>query len=72
VIADLVQHPLTAALVAVPLAHIGHWLWVFYLIPVLIVVGGIVRSTRAEKRREAEDAESAKSVATRRKKQSRR
>jgi hypothetical protein len=35
-----------------PLAHIGHWLWVFYLIPVLIVVGGIIRSTRAEKRRE--------------------
>jgi uncharacterized membrane protein len=35
-----------------PLAHIGHWLWVFYLLPVLIVVAGILRSTRAERRRE--------------------
>jgi hypothetical protein len=44
-----------AEVVAVPMAHIGHWLWVFYLIPVLIVVGGIIRSTRAEKRRDAEE-----------------
>jgi uncharacterized membrane protein len=35
-----------------PMAHLGHWLWVFYLIPVLIVVAGILRSTLAEKRRE--------------------
>jgi hypothetical protein len=42
--------------VLVPMAHIGHWLWVFYLIPVLIVVGGIIRSTRAEKRRDAEES----------------
>ncbi len=44
----------TAALV-LPLAHIGHWLWVFYVLPVLIVIGGIIRSTRAEKRREREE-----------------
>ena len=37
-----------------PLAHLGHWLWVFYVIPVLIVVGGILRSIRVEKRRERE------------------
>ncbi len=35
-----------------PIAHLGHWLWVFYVIPVLIVVGGIFWSGRAEKRRE--------------------
>jgi hypothetical protein len=35
-----------------PLAHLGHWLWVFYVIPVLIVIGGIVRSTLNERRRE--------------------
>ncbi|MBS1879932.1 MAG: hypothetical protein JST31_10485 [Actinobacteria bacterium] len=40
-----------AHILALPLAHIGHWLWVFYLIPVLIVVGGIIHTTRADKRR---------------------
>ena len=45
----------TTAPVALPLAHVGHWLWVFYVLPVLIVIGGIVRSTRAEKKREAEE-----------------
>ncbi len=38
-----------------PLAHIGHWLWVFYVIPVLIVVAGILLSSRAAKRRDRED-----------------
>jgi hypothetical protein len=42
---------------SLPLAHIGHWLWVFYVLPVLIVIGGIVRSTRADKKREREEAE---------------
>jgi hypothetical protein len=45
----------TTALMTLPLAHIGHWLWVFYVLPVLIVVGGIIRSTRAEKKREREE-----------------
>jgi hypothetical protein len=45
----------TAAATIVPLAHVGHWLWVFYVVPVLIVIGGIIRSTRAEKRREREE-----------------
>jgi hypothetical protein len=44
------------AAVAIPSAHLGHWLWVFYVIPVLIVIGGIIRSTRAEKKREREEA----------------
>ncbi len=41
--------------VVIPSAHLGHWLWVFYVIPVLIVIGGIIRSTRAEKKREREE-----------------
>ncbi|HEY4780150.1 MAG TPA: hypothetical protein VIH47_11215 [Solirubrobacterales bacterium] len=35
-----------------PLAHLGHWLWIFYVIPVLIVLGGIFRATWIQKRRE--------------------
>jgi len=34
-----------------PLAHVSHWLWVLYLPPVLIVLGSIVRTTLAERRR---------------------
>jgi cytochrome c-type biogenesis protein CcmH/NrfF len=37
-----------------PLAHIGHYLWVFYLLPVVFVVIGIVKTTLSEKRREDE------------------
>ncbi len=50
---------ITPAAVALPMAHIGHWLWVFYVLPVLIVIGGIIRSTRVDKRREREEAEAA-------------
>jgi hypothetical protein len=39
------------AQLVLPAAHLGHWLWVFYVIPVLIVVGGIVYSTIRERRR---------------------
>ncbi len=45
------------AAVAIPSAHLGHWLWIFYVIPLLIVIAGIIRSTLAEKRREREEAE---------------
>jgi len=38
-----------------PLAHLGHWLWIFYVIPVLIVVAGILFSARNAKRRERRD-----------------
>jgi hypothetical protein len=37
-----------------PLAHIGHYLWVFYLLPVLFVIAGILRTTLAEKRRKGD------------------
>jgi len=49
---------MTLASIVIPSAHLGHWLWVFYVIPVLIVVGGIIRSTRAEKKREREEGRS--------------
>jgi hypothetical protein len=38
-----------------PLAHVGHYLWVLYLLPVAIVVAGIVKSTRAQRRGREED-----------------
>jgi hypothetical protein len=38
-----------------PLAHIGHYLWILYVLPVLIVIGGILRSTYLEKRRDRDD-----------------
>jgi cytochrome c-type biogenesis protein CcmH/NrfF len=41
----------------IPLAHIGHWLWVFYVLPILIVIAGIVISTRISNRREREEKE---------------
>jgi hypothetical protein len=47
------------AAIVIPSAHLGHWLWVFYVIPVLIVIGGIIRSSRAEKKREREEGEAA-------------
>lgn len=49
------QVALTATLV--PVAHIGHWLWVFYVLPVIIVIAGIFWSTRAANRREREEEE---------------
>ncbi|HJZ37367.1 MAG TPA: hypothetical protein VJ204_13950 [Solirubrobacterales bacterium] len=45
---------------SLPLAHIGHWLWIFYVIPILIVIAGIIRATRAEKKREREEEEGKK------------
>jgi hypothetical protein len=44
--------------VSLPLAHVGHYLWVLYLLPILFVVGGIIKTMLAEKRRrESEDDE---------------
>jgi hypothetical protein len=40
-----------------PVAHIGHYLWVFYLLPVIFVIAGIVKTTLSEKK--ASRAESA-------------
>lgn len=33
-----------------PLAHLGHYLWVFYLVPVVIVIGGILYTAIRERR----------------------
>ena len=40
-----------------PVAHVGHYLWALYVIPILIVVGAIVRNTIAQRRLAREDAE---------------
>ena len=34
-----------------PIAHAGHWLWVLYVPPVLVVLVSIVKTTVAERRR---------------------
>jgi len=38
-----------------PVAHVGHYLWALYLLPVAIVVAGIVKSARAQHREGEED-----------------
>jgi uncharacterized membrane protein len=40
-----------------PLAHLGHWLWIFYVLPVIIVIAGILRSSLLAKRREGESGD---------------
>jgi hypothetical protein len=37
--------------VTLPLAHVGHYLWVLYLLPVVFVVFGIVKTTLSERGR---------------------
>jgi hypothetical protein len=39
--------------VTLPLAHVGHYLWIFYLLPVALVIAGIVKTTLAERRRDS-------------------
>ena len=34
----------------VPLAHVGHYLWILYVLPVLIVVFSIAKTTISEKK----------------------
>jgi hypothetical protein len=41
--------------VLLPVAHAGHWLWVLYLPPVLIVVGSIARTSLSERRKKRDD-----------------
>jgi len=38
-----------------PLAHVGHYLWTLYVIPILIVVAAIVRNTIAQRRAGRDD-----------------
>ena len=33
-----------------PVAHVGHYIWVLYVPPVLIVIGSIARNTYRERR----------------------
>jgi heme exporter protein D len=42
---------------SLPLAHVGHYLWTLYVIPILIMVGAIVRSAVAQRRWSQDDAE---------------
>jgi hypothetical protein len=39
----------------VPLAHAGHWLWLLYLPPVLIVVGSLLRAGFRERKQAKSD-----------------
>jgi len=41
--------------VSLPLAHVGHYLWVFYLVPVVIVIAGILRTVILERRRREDE-----------------
>jgi len=34
----------------IPVAHVGHYLWVLYVLPVLVVIGGIVRTMVLERK----------------------
>ena len=34
-----------------PLAHVGHYLWILYVLPVLFVIAGIVRTVIQERRK---------------------
>jgi hypothetical protein len=40
--------------IVLPIAHVGHWLWVLYVPPILIVLASIVR-TKVLERRERQD-----------------
>jgi hypothetical protein len=40
-----------------PLAHVAHYLWILYVIPILIVAGAIVRNAMAQRRVAREDGE---------------
>jgi heme exporter protein D len=40
-----------------PVAHVGHYLWALYVLPILIVAAAIVRNTIAQRRLAREDAE---------------
>jgi cytochrome c-type biogenesis protein CcmH/NrfF len=37
-----------------PLAHVGHYLWVLYLLPVVFVFLGILKTILGERRRKKE------------------
>lgn len=39
----------------IPLAHVGHYLWILYLLPVAIVVGAIIRNSITQRRANREE-----------------
>jgi hypothetical protein len=41
--------------VTLPLAHVGHYLWIFYLLPVIFVIAGILKTTLSERRDKREE-----------------
>ena len=43
----------------IPLAHVGHWLWVLYVPPVAVVVISIVRTTMSERKAMREEEKQA-------------
>ncbi len=38
-----------------PIAHAGHWLWVLYLPPILIVIASILRTAVLDRRKRRND-----------------
>jgi len=38
-------------------AHVGHWLWLLYVPPVLVVIASIVKTTISERRAAREERE---------------
>jgi hypothetical protein len=43
-----------------PLAHVGHYLWVLYIPPVAVVLFAIIRTTIVERRAAREDRQHGK------------
>jgi cytochrome c-type biogenesis protein CcmH/NrfF len=41
----------------IPFAHVGHYLWVLYIPPVLVVLFAIIRTTIVERRTAREERE---------------
>jgi hypothetical protein len=39
----------------IPVAHVGHYLWILYVLPVVIVIASIVKTTISEKRKAREE-----------------
>jgi hypothetical protein len=43
--------------ISLPIAHAGHYIWVLYIPPVLVVLFAIVRTTISERRAAREERE---------------
>jgi hypothetical protein len=38
-----------------PVAHAGHFLWILYLVPVVVVLGSIVKQLRDDRKTDGDD-----------------